>query len=156
MSAPLHYDRDWIASRIPHAGSMCLLDGVEHCDEAGIRCRATSHRAADNPLRNDGRLGAAIGIEYAAQAMAVHGAILQPPATCPSVGFLASVRGVELLAERLDAIDAPLCIEAERLSGNDTTILYRFEVSAGGQALLRGRAAVIVSPKLPASLQAAP
>ena len=41
--------------------------------------RASSHRAADNPLRAHGRLGAACGIEYAAQAMAVHGALLAPP-----------------------------------------------------------------------------
>ena len=146
MSASLIFDRAWIAERIPHAGSMCLLDGVESYDEAGIRCRASSHRDATNPLRHHGRLGAAIGVEYAAQAMAVHGAILQPPATRPSVGFLASVRGVELRVDRLDTIEAPLHILAERLSGNDTTILYRFDVCADGRTLLRGRAAVIMTP----------
>jgi len=155
MSTPLIFDRAWIAERIPHAGAMCLLDGVEAYDEAGIRCRASSHRAADNPLRHHDRLGAAIGIEYAAQAMAVHGAILQPPATRPSVGFLASVRGVELLVDRLDTIDAPLDILAERLSGNDTTILYRFEVCADGRPLLRGRAAVIMTPDAFAPREAA-
>ncbi|WP_230970490.1 3-hydroxylacyl-ACP dehydratase [Nitrogeniibacter aestuarii] len=150
------FDRDWIAARIPHAGSMCLLDGVVSHDEASIRCRATSHRSDDNPLRNAGRLGAAVGVEYAAQAMAVHGAILQPPATTPSVGFLASVRGVQLHTDRLDTIDAPLEVEATRLSGNDTTILYRFSVSAEGRALLDGRAAVIISPELPGSPEATP
>ncbi len=144
-----HYDRDWIAGHIPHAGNMCLLDAVAACDEAGIRCHTNSHRAADNPLRAHGRLGAAVGIEYAAQAMAVHGAILMPAAEKPKVGFLASVRGVELLTDRLDTVDTPLIIDAERLSGNDSTILYRFEVSAGGRALLRGRAAVIIAPDLP-------
>ncbi|QID19683.1 hydroxymyristoyl-ACP dehydratase [Nitrogeniibacter mangrovi] len=143
------HDRDWIATRIPHTGSMCLLDTVEACDEARIRCRASSHRDPAHPLRNGERLGAAVGVEYAAQAMAVHGAILQPPTERPRVGFLASVRGVELLVDRLDTIDAPLCVEAERLSGNESTILYRFEVSADGQVLLRGRAAVIVAPRLP-------
>ena len=72
-------DRAWIASHIPHQGSMCLLDYVEAWDRERIRCRASSHRAADNPLRAYGRLGAACGIEYAAQAMAVHGALLAPP-----------------------------------------------------------------------------
>jgi len=146
MSAALLFDHTWIAERIPHAGTMCLLDGVEAYDEAGIRCRATSHRAVDNPLRHHGRLGAAVGVEYAAQAMAVHGAILQPPATRPTVGFLASVRGVELQVDRLDTIETPLSVVAERLSGNDTTILYRFEVSADGRRLLHGRAAVIMTP----------
>ena len=42
---------DGIASRIPHAGRMCLLDRVECWDTQRIRCRARSHRDADNPLR---------------------------------------------------------------------------------------------------------
>ena len=55
---------------------MCLLDAVLDWDDARITCRATSHADPANPLRADGRLGAANGIEYAAQAMAVHGALL--------------------------------------------------------------------------------
>ena len=41
----------------------------------------------DNPLRSHGRLGAASGIEYAAQAMALHGALAgaAPGATCGRV-----------------------------------------------------------------------
>lgn len=142
-------DHDWIAERIPHAGRMCLLDGIVTYDESRIVCRSSAHRSADNPLRNAGRLGAATGVEFAAQAMAVHGAILQPPETTPSVGFLASVRSVQLRVDRLDTIEAPLEIEATRLSGNDTTVLYRFCIEAAGQTLLEGRAAVIVTPDMP-------
>ena len=65
-----------IARRIPHQGRMCLLDAVTEWDGAHIVCQASSHRASDNPLRAEGRLGAACGVEYAAQAMAVHGALL--------------------------------------------------------------------------------
>ena len=45
-------------------------------DATRIRCRSATHRSPDNPLRLHGRLGAACGIEYAAQAMAVHGALV--------------------------------------------------------------------------------
>src|SRR5262250_1492609 len=69
-------DHAWIEQHIPHKGRMCLLDEVLSWDAARIRCRSGSHRAADNPLRAHGRLGAACGIEYAAQAMAVHGALV--------------------------------------------------------------------------------
>jgi predicted hotdog family 3-hydroxylacyl-ACP dehydratase len=55
---------------------MCLLDDVLSWDASRIRCRSASHRTPDNPLRAHGRLGAACGIEYAAQAMAVHGALV--------------------------------------------------------------------------------
>lgn len=139
------HDRERIAQLIPHAGSMCLLDGVEQYDDDRIVCRASSHLDDDNPLRNAGRLGIAIGIEYAAQAMAIHGALRDPPEATPKVGYLASVRNVEMHSQRLDRVAAPLHITATRLSGNATTGLYRFEIHADRQLLMQGRAAVIVA-----------
>jgi len=124
---------------------MCLLDQVEAWDRQRIQCRATSHRAADNPLRADGRLGAACGIEYAAQAMAVHGALLAPPdSTRPRVGYLVSVRGAKLHVPRLDDIAADLMVEATCITRSENNILYQFSVSAAGRLLLEGRAAVVV------------
>jgi predicted hotdog family 3-hydroxylacyl-ACP dehydratase len=136
--------RDWIVAHIPHQGSMCLLDAVTEWSPERIRCTSGSHRQPDNPLRAFGRLGSVCGIEYAAQAMAIHGALLAAAADQPRQGYLASVRGVDLPAERLDDIDADLDIEAERLSGDDNNVLYRFEVRAAGRLLLGGRAAVIL------------
>src|SRR2546425_12108681 len=100
-------DHAWIAGHIPHQGSMCLLDCVEAWDAERIQCRAISHRALDNPLRAHNQLGAACGIEYAAQAMAVHGALLAPAdSTAPRAGYLVSVRGVQFQVARLDDIAA--------------------------------------------------
>ncbi len=144
IAAPATLDRAAIAARIPHRGSMCLLDAVEAWDERGIRCRAVSHRAPDNPLRDGAALPAASAIEYAAQAMAVHGALLAPPAAAPRMGFLASVRGVALHVARLDTLAAELEIRAERVSGDDDNILYAFTVSAAGAPVASGRAAVIL------------
>ncbi|MEM5403562.1 hotdog family protein [Paraburkholderia unamae] len=144
--APL--DRAWIAARIPHSGAMCLLDAVQAWDETRIRCVATSHRDPHNPLRSRGRLAAVCGVEYAAQAMAVHGALLGAldGATVgrPRVGFLASVRSVVAHVERLDTLASPLAIEAERVSGSGNTILYGFTVRGAGRVLLTGRAAVML------------
>ncbi len=141
-----------IAQRIPHQGSMCLLDRVTAWDPRQIACEAVSHRAAGNPLRAHGRLGAACGIEYAAQAMAVHGALIAEAgaaagaaSTVPNVGYLVSVRGVTLHVERLDNIEAALTIRAERTSGDAATILYGFTVHAGPALLLSGRAAVVLN-----------
>lgn len=138
-----------IARRIPHQGSMCLLERVSAWDTQQIRCEASSHLASDNPLRAHGRLGAACGIEYAAQAMAVHGALLAESGAGaaslgPTLGYLASVRGVTLHVDRLDDLSDALSIHAERLSGDSTTILYSFTVHAGRRLLLGGRAAVIL------------
>ncbi len=138
-------DHARIASHIPHQGSMCLLDYVEAWDEQSIQCRAISHRAADNPLRAYGRLGAACGIEYAAQAMAVHGALLAPPdSSSARVGYLVSVRGTQLYVPRLDDIAADLWVEATCITRSENNILYQFSVSAAGRLLLDGRAAVVL------------
>ena len=80
---PTTLDRAAIAARIPHHGTMCLLDAVDAWDSESIRCRATSHRDPANPLRDAGSLPATAAIEYAAQAMAVHGALLAPAARPP-------------------------------------------------------------------------
>ena len=139
-------DHAWIARHIPHQGSMCLLDCVEAWDQQRIRCRASSHRAAGNPLRAYGRLGAVCGIEYAAQAMAVHGALLAPPDSSGArVGYLVSVRGTRLQVPRLDDIAADLVVEATCITRSENNILYQFGVSAAGRALLDGRAAIVLN-----------
>ncbi len=127
---------------------MCLLDRVDSWDAQHIHCSASSHRAPDNPLRAHGRLGAACGIEYAAQAMAAHGALLAAADSSPRAGYLASVRGVELRVTRLDDIAADLRVEAERVSGDDNTILYGFSVFAEQELLLNGRAIVVLDAAL--------
>ncbi len=142
-------DHAWIACHIPHQGSMCLLDHVETWDQHSIHCCARSHRAADNPLRAYGRLGAACGIEYAAQAMAVHGALLaRSDSIRARVGYLVSVRGTQLHVARIDDIAADLLVEAICITRSENNILYQFNISAAGRLLLQGRAAVVLDAAL--------
>ena len=123
---------------------MCLLDAVREWSGEAITYTASSHTDPANPLRADGRLGAANGIEYAAQAMAVHGALLAGDDGTPRQGYLTSVRGVTLHAARLDDLPGELIVRAERLSGDANNILYQFSVSHGDRSLLEGRAAVVL------------
>lgn len=138
-------DREWIQAHIPHKHDMCLLEQVVEWDEQRVRCRAVSHRHPDNPLRSHGRLAAVCGIEYAAQAMAVHGALLASEKGAPRAGYLASVRNTVLHVKRLDDIEADLLIEAERFSGDGNNVLYDFSVTAQDRLLLSGRAAVVIN-----------
>ena len=138
--------RDWIATHLPHRDAMCLLDGVLAWDERHVVCRAISHREALNPLRVAQQLPAACGIEYGAQAMAVHGALLTRGRLRP--GMLASVRSVRLLVARLDDVPGELRVTAERLSGEDDYILYRFSVACDAGELLGGRATVVLDAGL--------
>ncbi|HEX5125925.1 MAG TPA: 3-hydroxylacyl-ACP dehydratase [Rhodocyclaceae bacterium] len=140
-------DHDWIAARIPHAGSMCLLDGVQSWDDQHIVCVASNHRASSNPLRNKSRLGSVTGIEYAAQTMAVHGALLtgKDGSDKPRAGFLAIVRDVSWHVDNLDDQVGVLYIYANRISGDDMTILYAFDIRCADVLLMSGRAAVALA-----------
>ena len=143
----LALDRRWIEGHIPHQGRMCLLEEVLSWDAMGIRCRATSHRLPDHPLRAHGRLGAVCGIEYAAQAMAVHGALLAAQSGRPPVaGYLTSVRNVLLRCERLDDLPGDLVASATRLASDERTALYEFTVSDPGRALVSGRIGIVFNP----------
>ncbi|MFO1327035.1 MAG: hydroxymyristoyl-ACP dehydratase [Rubrivivax sp.] len=134
-----------IARLIPHQGRMCLLDAVLACTPPHIRCRASSHRRPDHPLRVDGVLHAPVALEYAAQACALHGALHARPGVQGRPGFLASARGLHLLVPRLDTIDGDLQVEAWHLAGGEREAMYRFELrDAQGRLLVDGRATVVL------------
>lgn len=139
-------DRSWIQAHIPHQGNMCLLHAAERWDSAEIVCSAVSHLVPDNPLRNALGLPITAGIEYAAQAMAVHGALLAPPNQTPDIGYLTSVRNVLWTSARLDDAGAPLQIQATRISGNAISLLYDFSIHCAERLLLSGRAGVMIKP----------
>jgi predicted hotdog family 3-hydroxylacyl-ACP dehydratase len=128
-----------VAGLIPHAGSMCLLDKVVAHSESDLECTARSHSSAGNPLRRDGQLMALHLIEYAAQAMAAHGALVsggvQP-------GMLAAVRDVRLHVERIDRIDTELLVRVTRRLAQSSGSLYDFSIRGGGQLLCEGRISI--------------
>ena len=131
-----------IAALVPHAGAMCLLDGVRFWDATSIVCTASSHRDASNPLASGGTLDAICGIEYAAQAMAAHGALVADRRS--GSGYLASVREVICQTARLDLLADELEITSTRLAGDQATALYKFSLRSGTATILTGRAAVVL------------
>jgi predicted hotdog family 3-hydroxylacyl-ACP dehydratase len=136
--------RAWIVAHIPHQGRMCLLDRIEHWSADDITCSTASHRLADNPLRGDDGLGPANGIEYAAQAMALHGALLAGDAETPRQGYLTSVRDVAWRVPRLDTVVSDLTVRVQRLSGQANHVLYQFSLEGDGREVLAGRATVVL------------
>ena len=135
-----------LAALVPHAGGMCLLDEVAAWDRTRIRCRSTSHRRADHPLRRDGVLPSLHLLEYAAQATAVHGGLLAGSGGSPAPPMvLAAARDFHLHVARLDDLQADLHIDAERLLSMGNSVLYRFRVSADRQLLAEGRLSIVPS-----------
>ncbi len=135
-----------IAALVPHSGAMCLLDSLERWDRGAIVCRATSHRDATNPLRSASGLLAPTAIEYAAQAMALHGALLGQDSGSPATqGYLASARSVRLHRLRLDDLEGELEIEATLQAADPKQMLYAFSVRHQGLAVADGRATVVLN-----------
>ena len=124
---------------------MCLIDEVVNWSPAEIRCRAASHRLSSNPLRTVDGLRSECGIEYAAQAIAIHGALIAARRGAPvAAGMLASVRRVALRVSRLDDIVADLMVRATHISGDATAQLYDFSIAGELQTLLTGRATIVL------------
>ncbi len=141
----LRLGRAEIDGYLPHRGAMRLLAGVRAYDHDTIECLADGHRDPTHPLRVRGRLGAACAIEYAAQAMAIHGALCGDGQT-PPAGSLLAVRDVRFQVARLDDIDGDLIIHCQCLARDTRGAGYRFLVATASSPLVSGRATVQFTP----------
>ena len=163
----MRLNREEITARIPHAGRMVMLDEVSEWDRDSIVCRTAMHHDRGNPLLVGGHLSSVCAIEFAAQAMAVHGSLVldhdaqrragftasgrNALTMKPRAGFIASVRDVRLAVARIDDVRGLLTIEATRQSGDEARVLYEFTVSAGESVLVSGRAAVVLQVDEPSA-----
>ncbi|MEO8278602.1 MAG: hydroxymyristoyl-ACP dehydratase [Ideonella sp.] len=144
---PATLDHMGIAAMVPHSGRMCLLERMCHWSADAIHCSAISHRDAANPLRSPAGLLAPCAVEYAAQAMALHGRLVARRSGPPQGGYIAAVRGVQWVVPFLHDIAGDLQIHAERLAGDGQVVSYHFHVDdVTGRRLAEGRATVVLEP----------
>lgn len=125
-------------ARLPHAGAMCLIDEVLDWDATGIRCRTVSHRADDHPLRGCDGLACVHGVEYGAQAAALHGVLSDAIDDGPGL-LLGAVRDLDLFTARLDNITDQLTLTAQLQLRSGVNAIYTIAVTAGDRPCLRGR-----------------
>jgi predicted hotdog family 3-hydroxylacyl-ACP dehydratase len=140
-----------IALRVPHRGAMCLLDSIESWSEESITASAII-QLDKHPLTIADKLDSTAAIEYAAQAMAVHGALLGEvcaaqgnPQRTPLMGFLASVRSVVCHRPWLDQLNEPIGIKATRTAGTESPVSYDFFVYTGEAVYVTGKATVVLN-----------
>ncbi|MEO8185872.1 MAG: hydroxymyristoyl-ACP dehydratase [Burkholderiaceae bacterium] len=142
-----------IETLLPHAGRMRLIDRVVSYDEQTIVCECDSHRAADHPLAEAGVLSIICGLEYGAQAMAIHGALLASggsPAARMRHGYLVATSDLRWTVDRLDECATPLVVKAISEFRTDNQVAYRFEIRASSALVLSGHASVLLgAPILP-------
>jgi predicted hotdog family 3-hydroxylacyl-ACP dehydratase len=140
-------DRSWIERCVPQAGDMSLLEAVTHWDASSLACIALAP-GPGHPLLRDGALSAAVGCEYAAQAAAVHGALLDGGAT-PRAGMLAKLMDIDLQSPSFALDGGALAVHAALVSRMDAGCLYAFEVAQDGRPIVSGRLIVAFASGAP-------
>jgi predicted hotdog family 3-hydroxylacyl-ACP dehydratase len=137
-----------IAALIPHAGTMCLLERIEHWDDNSVAVATATHRDPANPLASRLGLRAINLCEYGAQAMAVHGGLAtQALGGRAQPGLLVSLRDVTLGCDFVHELEGDLLVEARRLHESGTAWQYEFRVTHAGKRLAQGRATVSVASR---------
>ena len=130
-------DRATIEGCIPHAGRMVLLDAVVRWDATRIACSAMPP-TAHHPLVRNGAVPSVAAAEYAAQAAAVHGFLIDRPAS-PRQGLLAKLKDVELETSWIPHDRGTVIVMAELMSRTAAGCLYHFEVACDSTPIARGR-----------------
>ena len=137
-------EHEELCSLIPHSFDMCLLDHVESWDQDNIVCRSRSHLLETNPLRREQSLSSVHLLEYAAQAMAVHGGLHdREKGLQMTEGYLAALRDIKINLCELDNLQSDLRIEANRILSQGGNMIYNFTVSTADTELVSGRATVV-------------
>lgn len=140
LGVSITLNKDAISEHIPHAGQMVLLDKCISYSKDALSCLSLSHIDTSNPLRTENGLSAICGIEYAAQAIALHSALLNGGNA--GLGFLAICKNITFNLRYLDTITTEIQISVEYVSGSaDLGFLqYSFIISASKdqQELLSG------------------
>ncbi|MEA1990300.1 MAG: hypothetical protein U9N57_13980 [Pseudomonadota bacterium] len=118
-----------IEAIIPHAGDMCLLEQVISFTNEEIVCQTQSHLNTDNPLKTDGKLSKMHLIEYGAQAIAVHGGLLERGLNNgePKLGYIATVKAVKW--SEFDPLTDFLEIKANAVMCNEASKLYEYTIT---------------------------
>jgi predicted hotdog family 3-hydroxylacyl-ACP dehydratase len=160
MTTPIA--KEQLRRLLPHAGEMCLLDTVESWDDTTIRCMTQTHLQPQHPLRmmagthrighRSDKLSSVHLVEYAAQAMAIHGTLLanrdQQSESVPRVqpGRIGALRDVKFHVAALDDLNDVVVIEARRRLANSDGLIYEFTARHHQQLLCEGRVIIALSP----------
>lgn len=127
-----------IRQRLPHAGSMVLIDRVLKYDSTRLSALSQTHHRTHHPLAIKGQLPATAALEMAAQAAALHGS-LHSLDSHPKQGFIASVRQLHWNRSFFDPASSDIQIEVEWIASEAQGALYAFYVSTAEGLEVQGR-----------------
>ncbi|MGI9292679.1 MAG: hypothetical protein ACR2PS_01745 [Pseudomonadales bacterium] len=134
--------------QLPHSGAMCLIDQVLSWDENGICCSADSHLSPANPLRENGSLPGLCALEYAAQALALHGVLNRPQKMSGAryaEAYVVTSQRLAFEAGDLSNTSESLIITAELTVRHKESAVYAVNVTIGDSCMLHGDLGVMLS-----------
>ncbi len=138
-----------IEALIPHSGGMCLLENVSEYSEEEIVCQTQSHLLKDNPLKVKGKLSNMHLIEYGAQAIAIHGGLIEKEqkkdqAGGSRIGYIASVKSVVWGA--FNPLTMKLTVRAKALVMDEMMKQYHFSICDAEQQEVCSGTVLVVHP----------
>lgn len=144
---PTLYTFEEINRLIPHEGEMCLWDSVLAFDDASIHCRTARHLANAHPLKTNGHLSKLHLIEFGAQAIAIHGGLLNKRIQkTPRPGYLASIKNIHF--ETFNDQTPHIFCHSTQIMADDQSKLYQFELTDNEQRLMCSGRALVIHPDI--------
>lgn len=141
---PKSLDRHAICERLPHGDAMVMLDAVTRWNADTILCETRRHVDAANPLRSQDSLHASAGIEFAAQAIALHGLLKARPGGNVRQAVIAGLKKVEWTHQRLDDAGDMLTVRATASSQLGDGAHYYFEIADASDAVIVSGEALVM------------
>ena len=134
-----------VEALIPHSEGMCLLEKVTSFTPQKITCQTQTHLSENNPLKIGGSLSNMHLIEYGAQAVAVHGGLIErlsSPELKPQLGYIALLKSIKwgVFNSRTSFLE----VKADLITANDISKLYEFYITdAEQQSVCSGRVMIV-------------
>ena len=136
-----------VETLIPHSGGMCLLEKIMECSPEKIICQTQTHLDESNPLKIEGSLSKMHLIEYGAQAVAVHGGLIERLSLSklePRLGYIALLKSIKW--GTIDPASPFLEVKAHFITANDMSKLYEFYVMDAVQQCVCSGQVMVVHP----------
>lgn len=122
-------DHAAISQLIPHTGNMVLLDEITHWNSDSITAKVLAKSLLDNPLieeSDNNTFNSLLLIEYAAQAAAVHAALLASGLGEQRPAYIGATKNI-IMQQKTVEPTCPITIDAEMLLANANGAIYQIE-----------------------------
>lgn len=136
-------------ARLPHALDMRLIEEIVSWDKSNIYCQSRLTTAFAHPLQlDDGSFPVICLLEYAAQALALHGLLCTSSNKGIQSASIISCKRLAIASSSITNCDLTIDVSATLRAQSSGAASYRVSVTQGDDntSLLRGDLMVLLTP----------